>query len=83
MARECVGSSHVACFRLQQWSDELHETKGVRPGLAVVLVGCRTDSATYVRMKKKAAAEVQTSTVTVHRNANVQVLLPVAFGLTV
>lgn len=29
-----------------------------RPGLAVVLVGNRPDSATYVRMKKKAAAEV-------------------------
>lgn len=27
------------------------------PGLAVVLVGSRTDSATYVRMKKKACAE--------------------------
>ncbi|EGB06603.1 hypothetical protein AURANDRAFT_29188, partial [Aureococcus anophagefferens] len=31
---------------------------GARPGLAVVLVGERKDSATYVRMKKKAAAEV-------------------------
>ena len=28
------------------------------PGLAVVLVGERRDSATYVRMKKKACAEV-------------------------
>jgi 5,10-methylene-tetrahydrofolate dehydrogenase/methenyl tetrahydrofolate cyclohydrolase len=28
------------------------------PGLAVVLVGARTDSATYVRNKKKACAEV-------------------------
>lgn len=28
------------------------------PGLAVVLVGSRTDSATYVRMKKKACTEV-------------------------
>ena len=27
------------------------------PGLAVVLVGGRQDSATYVRMKKEAAAE--------------------------
>ena len=31
---------------------------GSKPGLAVVLVGERKDSATYVRMKKKAAAEV-------------------------
>lgn len=30
----------------------------VTPGLAVVLVGERPDSATYVRMKKKAAAEI-------------------------
>ena len=31
---------------------------GVEPGLAVVLVGERKDSATYVRMKKKACEEV-------------------------
>jgi 5,10-methylene-tetrahydrofolate dehydrogenase/methenyl tetrahydrofolate cyclohydrolase len=31
---------------------------GVVPGLAVVLVGNRVDSATYVRMKKKAAEEI-------------------------
>lgn len=31
---------------------------GSVPGLAVVLVGNRTDSATYVRSKKKACAEV-------------------------
>jgi 5,10-methylene-tetrahydrofolate dehydrogenase/methenyl tetrahydrofolate cyclohydrolase len=31
---------------------------GVTPGLAVVLVGARRDSATYVRMKKKACEEV-------------------------
>lgn len=28
------------------------------PGLAVILVGDRRDSATYVRMKKKACAEI-------------------------
>lgn len=38
--------------------DEMKETLGVTPGLAVVLVGDRRDSATYVRMKKKACAEV-------------------------
>jgi hypothetical protein len=32
-------------------------------------------------MKKKAAAEAQTSTATVHLNATVQVLLPNAFSL--
>lgn len=36
----------------------LQETLGVTPGLAVVLVGARRDSATYVRMKKKACAEI-------------------------
>ena len=36
----------------------LQAEHGVTPGLAVVLVGNRPDSATYVRMKKKAAAEL-------------------------
>jgi hypothetical protein len=36
----------------------LHEALGVTPGLAVLLVGERKDSATYVRMKKKACLEV-------------------------
>ena len=43
---------------IKQHATELKEQHGVTPGLAVVLVGARTDSATYVRMKKKAAAEV-------------------------
>jgi len=37
---------------------ELKESHQVTPGLAVVLVGQRTDSATYVRMKKQRASEV-------------------------
>eukprot|EP00531_Pseudo-nitzschia_arenysensis_P015730 CAMPEP_0116135620 /NCGR_PEP_ID=MMETSP0329-20121206/11285_1 /TAXON_ID=697910 /ORGANISM="Pseudo-nitzschia arenysensis, Strain B593" /LENGTH=344 /DNA_ID=CAMNT_0003630427 /DNA_START=485 /DNA_END=1519 /DNA_ORIENTATION=+ len=36
----------------------LQAEHGTTPGLAVVLVGQRVDSATYVRMKKKAAAEI-------------------------
>jgi len=36
----------------------LKEKHKATPGLATVLVGNRTDSATYVRFKKKAAAEV-------------------------
>eukprot|EP01038_Epipyxis_sp_PR26KG_P010907 gene10907-14645_t len=43
---------------LQASVKEMQETLGVTPGLAVVLVGARRDSATYVRMKKKACAEV-------------------------
>lgn len=38
--------------------NEMVELHGITPGLAVVLVGSRRDSATYVRMKKKACAEV-------------------------
>eukprot|EP00980_Cylindrotheca_fusiformis_P009375 scaffold2049_cov108-Cylindrotheca_fusiformis.AAC.1 len=34
------------------------EHDGIVPGLAVILVGDRVDSATYVRMKKKAAVEI-------------------------
>lgn len=37
--------------------DRLSASAGRAPGLAVVLVGARPDSATYVRMKKKACAE--------------------------
>jgi len=37
---------------------DLKATKNVTPGLAVVLIGERRDSATYVRMKKKACEEV-------------------------
>lgn len=39
-------------------TEELQRTHGVTPGLAVVLVGNRTDSAVYVRMKKRRATEV-------------------------
>ena len=38
--------------------DELKEKYGKSPGLAVVLVGERKDSQTYVRNKKKACDEV-------------------------
>lgn len=39
-------------------TENLAREHGVQPGLAVVLVGSRTDSSTYVRMKKKMAKEV-------------------------
>ena len=38
--------------------EEGTKAAGRAPGLAVVLVGSRPDSATYVRMKKKACAEI-------------------------
>jgi hypothetical protein len=43
---------------LKEKVKELQDTFGVTPGLAVILVGERRDSATYVRSKKKACAEI-------------------------
>lgn len=41
---------------------EVLTAQGTPPGLAVILVGGRKDSATYVRMKKKACSEVDMQT---------------------
>lgn len=41
------------CGRLVGWGPEVQV-----PGLAVVIVGCRKDSQSYVAMKRKACAEV-------------------------
>ena len=54
------GKAIAATIRLEI-ADEVAKMKeefGVVPGLATVLVGERKDSQTYVRMKKKACAEV-------------------------
>lgn len=42
-----------------------------KPGLAVILVGNRTDSATYVRMKRKACQEVGINNFSVDYDENV------------
>lgn len=54
------GKQTAAAIRteLAEEVKHLQQHHGTTPGLAVVLVGQRVDSATYVRMKKKAAAEV-------------------------
>jgi len=54
------GNAIAAQIRIElaQRVTEMKETLGVVPGLAVILVGERRDSATYVRSKKKACAEV-------------------------
>ena len=54
------GNATAATIRkeLSERVATLTAARGRAPGLAVVLVGSRTDSATYVRMKKKACAEV-------------------------
>jgi 5,10-methylene-tetrahydrofolate dehydrogenase/methenyl tetrahydrofolate cyclohydrolase len=44
---------------------------GRTPGLAVVLIGDRKDSATYVRMKKKACLDVGIRSFDVNRTADV------------
>lgn len=55
------GKKTAAVIR-QELKEEIaaiqEQHNGVVPGLAVVLVGNRVDSATYVRMKKKAAVEI-------------------------
>ena len=59
MAKLIDGNAISAQIRVELTAKvkEVQETYGVTPGLAVVLVGGRTDSATYVRMKKKACTE--------------------------
>lgn len=51
--------------------DEMKSTLGVTPGLAVILVGERRDSATYVRAKKKACADVGINSIGVDYPADV------------
>eukprot|EP00747_Dinoflagellata_sp_TGD_P221331 gnl/TRDRNA2_/TRDRNA2_93184_c0_seq1.p1 gnl/TRDRNA2_/TRDRNA2_93184_c0~~gnl/TRDRNA2_/TRDRNA2_93184_c0_seq1.p1 ORF type:complete len:378 (+),score=76.43 gnl/TRDRNA2_/TRDRNA2_93184_c0_seq1:63-1136(+) len=46
-------------LEVKEATADLKKSHDVVPGLAVVLVGSRKDSQSYVRMKKKAAAEVQ------------------------
>ena len=52
-------------------TEALGKSGGIVPGLAVVLVGQRPDSATYVRMKKKAAKEVGFYSVDISLEENV------------
>lgn len=46
------------CKEIAAEVQQLQQAAGRAPGLAVVLVGGRKDSETYVRSKKKACAEV-------------------------
>ena len=59
-ATKIDGKATAAILRgeVTEQTKELLASHSVTPGLAVVLVGERPDSATYVRMKKKAAAEI-------------------------
>ena len=60
-ASKIIDGKAIAAAIRGEIKEEVAEMKakyGKVPGLAVVIVGSRPDSATYVRMKKKAAAEV-------------------------
>lgn len=50
---------------VKDMAESLKKEHGICPGLAVILVGTRKDSQSYVRNKKKAAAEVNFHTVDV------------------
>ena len=50
---------------IKQFTEELKAEHGIIPGLGVILVGERKDSQSYVRNKKKSAAEVGFHTVDV------------------
>lgn len=54
------GKAIAATIRgeIKEEVEALQQATGIVPGLATVLVGDRKDSETYVRMKKKACAEV-------------------------
>lgn len=59
-----LGKATAAAIRAELKAEvEAHvqSSGGPPPGLAVVLVGDRRDSATYVRMKKKACDEIGVS----------------------
>ena len=68
-----AGNAIAATIRaeLKTQVDEMRETLGVTPGLAVVLVGERRDSATYVRMKKKACTEIGIRSVGIDLSADI------------
>ena len=62
MTAEIIDGKAIAATIRGEVKDEVEAMKaqyGKVPGLATVLVGARTDSQTYVRMKKKACAEVR------------------------
>lgn len=62
---------------VKQGVEELQRLKGLIPGLAVILVGSRKDSQSYVRNKKKAAEEVGFSSVdiTLHEDTTQEQLM--------
>ena len=56
---------------LHEEVERLQRENGILPGLAVILVGQRVDSATYVRMKKKTAVAIGIHSVDVNLDESV------------
>lgn len=63
-----IGKAIAAQIRseLKEEVAALKERHNLQPGLAVVLVGNRVDSSTYVRMKAKACEEVGIHSITLN-----------------
>ncbi|KDO33959.1 hypothetical protein SPRG_01237 [Saprolegnia parasitica CBS 223.65] len=68
---KAVGDAILEEIRAEVAASAAANASYVAPGLAVVLVGDRKDSATYVRMKKKACEKVGIRTVSVTLPADV------------
>lgn len=74
MSAELIDGNAVAAqirVELKESVKNIQETLGVTPGLAVILVGDRRDSATYVRSKKKACAEIGVNSIGIDYPADV------------
>ena len=57
---QIIDGKHIAAqvrAEVKERTEEMAKQLGVRPGLAVVIVGTRPDSQTYVRNKVKASEE--------------------------
>lgn len=84
LARVIRGDEIAAAVRSEVASEvKALQAKSITPGLAVVLVGARKDSATYVRMKKKAAQECGFKSVSkaVNEDVSQEDLLSIVQGL--
>ena len=56
---------------VKAWAEELRSAHGVTPGLGIVLVGDRSDSSMYVRLKQRAAKRCGLHCALVKLDANV------------
>jgi len=66
-----TGISKKIRAEIKEQTTLLKESHGIVPGIGVILVGERPDSATYVRMKKKATEEAGFHSVDMHLPAEI------------